>query len=71
MPGRNRLNGNSGNANYTFSKLDEDLWTGGADLSYLVTTNLSVTVGGAYTQSATGLLEIEIFLRHRLRLPGQ
>ncbi|MBD3728982.1 MAG: TonB-dependent receptor [Sphingomonadales bacterium] len=47
----NRLNGNSGTANYTFSDLNEDLYTGGADLTYRLTPTISVTAGGAYSDT--------------------
>lgn len=46
----NRLNnGNGGDARVTYSDLNEDLWAGGADLSYKLSPALSLTVGGAYT----------------------
>ncbi len=48
----NRLNnGNGGDATVSFSKLDEKLWSAGADLSYLLTTDLSATIGGAFTDT--------------------
>ena len=48
----NRLNnGNGGDGGVTFSKLDEDLWSGGADLSYEPVMGLVATVGGAYTDT--------------------
>lgn len=48
----NRLNnGNGGNGGITFSDLDEDLWSGGADVSYDLTGEITVTVGGAYTDT--------------------
>ncbi len=46
----NRLNnGQTGDASVSFSDLNEDLWFGGADLSYRVAPGYTVTVGGAYT----------------------
>ena len=46
----NRLNnGQSGDASVSFSDLNEDLWFGGADLSYRVAPGYTVTIGGAYT----------------------
>ncbi len=48
----NRLNnGNGGDARVTYSDLNEDLWAGGIDLSYKFSPALSVTVGGAYTNT--------------------
>jgi len=48
----NRLqNGNAGDASIAFSDLDEDLWSGGLDVSYLVIPDLTVTVGGAYADT--------------------
>lgn len=43
----NRLNGNTGEASVTFSNLNEDLWSGGLDLSYRLNPAFTVTVGGA------------------------
>ena len=42
----NRLNGNNGEASVTFSDLKEDLYSGGIDVTYLVTPDISATVGG-------------------------
>lgn len=48
----NRLNnGNGGDASVTFSDLSEDLWSAGADLSWKVLPELSVTVGGAFSDT--------------------
>jgi outer membrane receptor protein involved in Fe transport len=48
----NRLNnGNGGDGGITFSDLSEDLWSGGADLSYELTPSIVVTVGGAYADT--------------------
>jgi outer membrane receptor protein involved in Fe transport len=48
----NRLNnGNGGDASVTFSKLNEDLWSGGGDLTWKVIPELSVTVGGAFSET--------------------
>lgn len=47
----NRLNGNTGDADISFSDLNEDLWSGGADLTALVLPEISVTVGGAYQKT--------------------
>jgi len=49
----NRLqNGNGGDAGIAFSELDEDLWSGGLDVNYLVLPDLSVTVGGLYSDTS-------------------
>jgi outer membrane receptor protein involved in Fe transport len=48
----NRLNnGQSGNAEISFSDLDENLWSGGADLSYRLSSNITATIGYAYTKT--------------------
>lgn len=48
----NRLNnGNGGDASVTFSDLNENLWSGGADLSWKVQPTFSVTVGAAATDT--------------------
>jgi TonB-dependent receptor len=48
----NRLNnGNNGDARISFSDLNERLWSGGADVSYKVSPDLSLTVGYAYADT--------------------
>ncbi|HKX80577.1 MAG TPA: TonB-dependent receptor [Novosphingobium sp.] len=47
----NRLNGNAGEASVTFSDLNEDLWSGGVDLTYSLATGISATVGGAFSDT--------------------
>jgi outer membrane receptor protein involved in Fe transport len=48
----NRLqNGNAGDASIGFSDLDEDLWSGGVDVNYLLIPDMSVTVGGYYSDT--------------------
>jgi outer membrane receptor protein involved in Fe transport len=47
----NNLNGNSGSANVTFSDLQEELWSGGIDISYQATPDITATVGGAYSDT--------------------
>ena len=48
----NRLNnGNGGDAVISFSDLDENLWSGGADITYKFTPDLSVTGGYAYADT--------------------
>jgi TonB-dependent receptor len=52
QPWVNRLNnGNGGDGGITFSKLEEDLWSGGVDLTYELTPAIAVTVGGAYSDT--------------------
>lgn len=48
----NRLNnGNGGDATVSYSNLNEDLWSAAADLSYLLTNDINVTVGGAWSNT--------------------
>jgi len=48
----NRLNnGNNGDARISFSELDERLWSGGVDVSYRVSPDLTVTAGYAYSDT--------------------
>ncbi|WP_120716438.1 TonB-dependent receptor domain-containing protein [Tsuneonella amylolytica] len=48
----NRLNnGNGGNGGITFSDLNEDLWAGGADVTWRVMPPLAFTAGGAYSKT--------------------
>jgi outer membrane receptor protein involved in Fe transport len=48
----NRLNnGNGGDGTASYSDLNEDLWSAAADVSYLATTDLNVTVGGAWSNT--------------------
>lgn len=44
-------NGNGGDGSVTFSDLDEDLWSAGADISYELTPSIMVTVGGAWSDT--------------------
>jgi outer membrane receptor protein involved in Fe transport len=44
----NNLDGNAGRATLSFSDLNEDLWTGGIDLSYKVSPSITTSVGYAY-----------------------
>lgn len=44
-------NGQTGAASVAFSDLDEDLWYGGADISYLLAPRLTLTAGYAYTDT--------------------
>lgn len=47
----NNLDGNAGRANVSFSDLNEDLWSGGIDVSYKVAPAITATVGYAYTDT--------------------
>ena len=47
----NRLNGNQGRADVSYSNLRENLWSAGADLSYKVTPDVTFTTGYAYTDT--------------------
>jgi len=48
----NRLNnGQQGNAAVSFSDLNEDLWYGGINVSYLLTPRLTASVGYAFTDT--------------------
>lgn len=48
----NRLNnGNGGDARITFSKLQEDLYSAGTDLSWQLNPDISATVGGAWSDT--------------------
>jgi outer membrane receptor protein involved in Fe transport len=48
----NRLNnGNGGDASVTFSDLNEDLWSASGDLSYKAGSDVTLTVGGAYSDT--------------------
>ncbi len=47
----NVLNRVRGRADVIFSDLNEDLWTGGADLSWRITPEISATVGGTFSQT--------------------
>ena len=48
----NRLNGNQGSANVSYSNLTEDLYSAGADLTYKITPSIAFTTGYAYTDTA-------------------
>ena len=48
----NRLNnGNNGDGEISFSKLDERLWSGGVDVAYRFSPDLSVSAGYAYADT--------------------
>ncbi|MHA6720226.1 TonB-dependent receptor domain-containing protein [Sphingomonas sp. RS6] len=49
----NRLNnGNGGDATVSYSDLNEDLWSGGADLTFKVVPDLSLSTGYAYLDTS-------------------
>src|SRR3546814_13250855 len=47
----NDLTGGRGSASISFSDLNEDLWSGGADLSYELAPRITATVGYAYSDT--------------------
>ncbi|MCP1471049.1 outer membrane receptor protein involved in Fe transport [Sphingobium sp. OAS761] len=47
----NALNRQRGDASITFSDLNEDLWSAGADLSYKIAPGFNVTAGYAFTDT--------------------
>ncbi|MEW9856110.1 TonB-dependent receptor domain-containing protein [Novosphingobium sp. M1R2S20] len=47
----NNVNGNAGLANVSFSDLNEDLWSGGLDITYQATPDMAVTVGGLFSDT--------------------
>jgi len=47
----NDLGGNKGDATIAFSDLNEDLWSGGIDLSYELAPRITATVGYAYSDT--------------------
>lgn len=47
----NNLDGNAGKATVSFSDLNEDLWSGGIDVSYKVMPAVTATVGYAYADT--------------------
>ncbi|MGY4397865.1 TonB-dependent receptor [Sphingomonas sp. UYAg733] len=47
----NRLNGQQGQASVSYSNLNEDLFSGGLDLSYKVTPDITATIGYAYSDT--------------------
>ena len=48
----NDLGGNRGDATIAFSDLNENLWSGGVDLSYELAPQITATVGYAYTDTS-------------------
>lgn len=48
----NDLGGNRGDATIAFSDLNEDLWSGGVDLSYELASRITATVGYAYSDTS-------------------
>ena len=45
-------NGQTGSADVSYSFLNEDLWSGGADLSYKLTPAITATIGYAYSDTS-------------------
>ena len=44
-------NGNRGNAEISYSDLNENLWAGSIDATYLITPDISATVGGVFSDT--------------------
>ncbi|TPG43710.1 TonB-dependent receptor [Sphingomonas koreensis] len=63
----NVLDNQSGDASVAFSKLNENLWSGGIDFTYHAASNLSVTAGAAYTDTrrTSTRREFSFFLPNR------
>ncbi|MET1755311.1 TonB-dependent receptor [Novosphingobium sp. RD2P27] len=47
----NNVNGNTGFANVNFSDLNEDLWSGGIDITYQAMPGVALTVGGLFSDT--------------------
>ena len=47
----NNLDGNAGRATVSFSDLNEDLWSGGIDISYKIMPSVTATIGYAYADT--------------------
>ncbi|MEO0061682.1 MAG: hypothetical protein RLZZ08_242 [Pseudomonadota bacterium] len=47
----NRLNRTSGSGSVSYSDLNEDLWSGGADVTYRFDDQITATVGGAWSDT--------------------
>jgi outer membrane receptor protein involved in Fe transport len=65
----NVLNRQRGDARVIFSDLNEDLWSGGTDLSYVLTPSITATVGGAYTDTRRTSSRREFFFDAGPNLP--
>ena len=65
----NVLNRQRGDARVIFSDLNEDLWSAGADLTYLLVPAISVTVGGAYFDTRRTSSRREFFFDAGPNLP--
>jgi outer membrane receptor protein involved in Fe transport len=65
----NVLNRQRGDARVIFSDLDEDLVSGGADLTYLLTPAISATVGAAYSDTFRTSSRREFFFDAGPNLP--
>jgi outer membrane receptor protein involved in Fe transport len=67
----NTLNTNAQNASVSFSNLDEDVWNGGADVSYKLPTeqNITVSAGVAYLDTHRGSTRRDFVFRPANALP--
>ncbi len=66
----NRLDGNRGTAEISYSDLNEDLYSGGADISYKVTPDLSLAAGYAYLRTERLSARRDFLFRATSTLPG-
>jgi hypothetical protein len=63
----NVLDNQSGDASVAFSKLNEDLWSGGIDFTMHAADNLKITAGAAYTDQrrTSSRREFDFFVQNR------
>jgi len=66
----NRLDGNRGNAEITYSDLNEDLWSFGADATYRVIPDLAFSAGYAYQRTIRESSRRDFQYRAPSTLPG-
>lgn len=66
----NRLDGNRGNAEITYSDLNEDLWSFGADVTYRVLPDLALSMGYAYQKTIRDSSRRDFQFRAPSTLPG-
>ncbi|BAK67946.1 TonB-dependent receptor-like protein [Sphingobium sp. SYK-6] len=65
----NRLDGNQGSASFAFSNLNEDLLSGGIDLSYPILPTVRATIGYAYTKTIRTSERREFIVRAQSDMP--
>lgn len=66
----NRLDGNRGNAEIVYSDLNEDLWSGGADISWRALPDLALSAGYAYQRTIRDSSRRDFQFRAPGTLPG-